>query len=491
MNNDYVMLRQSIRALEAEIDDAYDEHACTGNSVVAERVGQHSPKAFPFMRHSATAPMADSTYGEVEQTTLVPNTSVGLYNASYDDTKTNTRSSPQGLVAEGATKQKRVAFNDNMQSVPVHEPTCTSSHSKPLHTSTPICMPSVTVKNPFNPLADYDFVTANGPTRSSSSLLHGSFPVSSSKNPFTPPPSYHSGANQSSKVPSSIPKNPLGESKPVVMPEPFDGTSLTLEDWLTNFEICCKINGWSEQQKCSFLAVKLRGAALHVYTDLPVEKRTHYASVVHSLRNRFDRSHQTELYKVQLRARVRQSGENLSELASAIRRLTNRAYPEIPVEVREDLAKDQFIEALDSHQTRLQIRRRKPVNLDEALTLAIEEETLLSLEERRTVMRQKAGAQVVNTPNFPKDNVSAATCTCMSSAGCMKDRQNEDDRFAELNKKVEDLKVIVESLKMRKNNQNREIVCWSCKKKGHVRANCPNSQNTVNTDTSRASSSEN
>ena len=70
-----------------------------------------------------------------------------------------------------------------------------------------------------------------------------------------------------------------------------------------------------------------------------------------------------------------------------------------------------------------------------------------------------------------------------------------NERFAELNRKVEDLKVIVESLKMRKNrsNQNREIVCWSCKKKGHVRANYPDSQNTntVNTDTSRASSSEN
>ena len=104
VNDEYVMLRQSIRALEAQIDDAYDEHACKGNLVMAEGVGQHSPKAFPFKWHSTTAPTADSTYGEVAQTSFVPNTSVGQYNASYDDN--NTRSSPQGLVAEGAVKFK-------------------------------------------------------------------------------------------------------------------------------------------------------------------------------------------------------------------------------------------------------------------------------------------------------------------------------------------------------------------------------------------------
>ena len=47
--NEYVALRQSIKALKAEIDKAYDEHAGKGNSVMVEGVGQHSPKAFSFM----------------------------------------------------------------------------------------------------------------------------------------------------------------------------------------------------------------------------------------------------------------------------------------------------------------------------------------------------------------------------------------------------------------------------------------------------------
>ena len=150
-------------------------------------------------------------------------------------------------------------------------------------------------------------------------------PVCSSTNPFTPPPSYHALTNQTgiashdTQSAGSLSRDP----KPVVMPESYDGVSLTFEDWLTNFEICCKINGWTESQRCSILAVKLKGAALHVYTDLPAEKRGQYASIVQSLKNRFDESHQTEMYKVQLKARVRKSGKSLSELASAICRLTN------------------------------------------------------------------------------------------------------------------------------------------------------------------------
>ena len=208
-----------------------------------------------------------------------------------------------------------------------------------------------------------------------------------------------------------------------------------------------------------------------MYTDLLPEKRGQYASIVQSLKNKFDRSHQTEMYKVQLKARVRKSGKSLSELASAICRLTNWAYPGILAEVREDLAKDQFIEALDSRHTRLEIRRRKPTSLDEALSLAMEEEMLLSLEEKR--MNAMAGVQVLTSSNSLGKRVPVSMAD-----GHEKDQASKDDRFAELSKKVDELRKMVEALKTKK---NRDIICWSCNKKGHVRANCPDgsSINTV------------
>ena len=59
-----------------------------------------------------------------------------------------------------------------------------------------------------------------------------------------------------------------------------------------------------------------------------------------------------------------------------------------------------------------------------------------------------------------------------------KEQQNSSDRFAELSKKVDDLVKMVESLRINKFTPNREIICWTCKQKGHIQAHCPYRENT-------------
>ena len=202
-----------------------------------------------------------------------------------------------------------------------------------------------------------------------------------------------------------------------------------------------------------------------MFTDLPVKDHNQYTKVVQALRNRFDRSSQTELYKVQFRARVRKPGENLSELASAIRRLTNRAYPMVSADVRDDLAKDQFLEALESSQTRLQVRRQKPCTLDEALSLAIEEEVLVSLEQKRAGPGPVDGFQAIQCYNRNDNSTSTQVVSGIT------EQRTDSDRFAELNKKIEELTKIVDSLKyqVRKSSQFKDTSCWICHKQGHFR----------------------
>ena len=240
------------------------------------------------------------------------------------------------------------------------------------------------------------------------------------------------------------------------MPEPYDGQSITLEDWLTNFELCSSINGWMETQKCPFVAVRLRGAALHVYTDLAATDRLQYPMVVQALQNQFDRTKQTDLYKVQLRSRVHRPSENLSELAGAIRRLANRAYPLVPQGVCDDIAKDQFLEALDSRTTRLQVRRSKPQTLDEALTLAKEEEMLVSLENRKAEVKQGVKDVCVTGP---------------PTSSLVRDQWDPQARYEELNRKIEQLTKAVEFL-TQKQQISKDLTCWSCGQKGHVKAKC-------------------
>ena len=119
-------------------------------------------------------------------------------------------------------------------------------------------------------------------------------------------------------VRSSVSKTP--PSRPVVFPDIFDG-SIDFEDWLTNLKLCTEINNWDEDRKAQFLAVKLRGPALRVYTDLAEEKKGSFEAIVHALKERFSPLGQTNLYRAKLKTRSRRNNEPLPELACDIRRL--------------------------------------------------------------------------------------------------------------------------------------------------------------------------
>jgi hypothetical protein len=67
---------------------------------------------------------------------------------------------------------------------------------------------------------------------------------------------------------------------------------------------------------------------------------------VETLEERFAPPNQTELYRVPLTERRQKPTESLPELGQAIRRLVNLAYPIVPENVRDTLAKQHFMEAL-------------------------------------------------------------------------------------------------------------------------------------------------
>ena len=73
----------------------------------------------------------------------------------------------------------------------------------------------------------------------------------------------------------------------------------------SHMELCSEINGWSITQKNWFLAVKLRGPAWLVYTDLPEAKKHSYPELVRALQERFCPQGQVGLFRAQLRARGR------------------------------------------------------------------------------------------------------------------------------------------------------------------------------------------
>ena len=103
-----------------------------------------------------------------------------------------------------------------------------------------------------------------------------------------------------------------------------------------------------------------------------------------ALEERFAPPNQTELYWVQLRERRQTASETLSAMGQDIRRLTNLAYPTAPCDVRETLAKEQFIDTLHSSDMRLRVKQARPSDFNDAVRHAVELEAYKRAEKKKT-----------------------------------------------------------------------------------------------------------
>ena len=138
-----------------------------------------------------------------------------------------------------------------------------------------------------------------------------------------------------------------------------------------------------------YVAVSLRGQAQGVFGNL-ANKSHDYLRLEASLEKRFAPPNQTELCMVQLRERRQKASETLSELGQDIRRLTNQTYPSASADLRETLAKEQFIDALVSSDMRLRIKEARPVSLNNAVRHAVELEAF-----NRAERKHLEGARVI------------------------------------------------------------------------------------------------
>jgi hypothetical protein len=78
------------------------------------------------------------------------------------------------------------------------------------------------------------------------------------------------------------------------------------------------------------------------------------------------------LYRTQQRERRQRAVETLTELGQDVRHLANLAYPTAPNDVRETLAKEQFIDSLIDVDMRLRKKQARPIKLNDAIKHAVE-----------------------------------------------------------------------------------------------------------------------
>lgn len=165
-------------------------------------------------------------------------------------------------------------------------------------------------------------------------------------------------------------------------PQNFSGES-DFDEFLSQFEITCEINGWQYKEKSLYLANCLTGEARSLLSELDHDGRRDYNILVEKLANRFGSVNRSEIFRTQLKSRLRNKGESIPELAQAVKKLVRQAYPGVNKDVIETLSLDNFIDALTDSDIRLRVRELGPKTLAEA------ERVALRLESHKIADKQR------------------------------------------------------------------------------------------------------
>ena len=73
----------------------------------------------------------------------------------------------------------------------------------------------------------------------------------------------------------------------------------------------------------------------------------------------------------------------MADIGQDIRRLTNLAYPKAPSDVRETIAKEQFVYALVNSEMRMKIKQARPVDFNNAVRHAVDLEAFYRAQNKQ------------------------------------------------------------------------------------------------------------
>lgn len=229
-------------------------------------------------------------------------------------------------------------------------------------------------------------------------------------------------------------------SNKIKRPAVYDGET-NWEDYLVQFELVSAINKWDDKEKALELATNLRGIAQSVLTDLNPEMRVNYNCLVSALRSRFQPTNQAEMYRVQMKSKIRGRNEPIPVLGQSIKRLARLAYPSASPEVREQLARDCFVDALNDAEMEWAIFQAKTKTIEGAIQAALEYEAFQSGRRKHT-----------------------------RSVRAISDHADFDSLYNQ----IDDVSGRLAKIEYNKPNATKKIVtCFGCGVEGHVKSNCP------------------
>jgi hypothetical protein len=175
---------------------------------------------------------------------------------------------------------------------------------------------------------------------------------------------------------SPIYESPMKVSRAATIKLPsFDGTSSSLETFLSKLDNRCQYYRWTPTEKLCHLRACLEGNASDVLSELP--SRVTFDELVAVLKNRFSEAQQSENFRVELEARKRAKNESLKSVYQDICRLFALAFPREKSELAKLLARDYFLKSLQSEQYRLHVLERGATSIEQACDMVSRLEAIM------------------------------------------------------------------------------------------------------------------
>ena len=157
-----------------------------------------------------------------------------------------------------------------------------------------------------------------------------------------------------------------------------------ISEYLIHFEQVADWNRWNDDQKAKMLTIKLRGEAQKLLTTLSYLQVMNYSALKQSLIQRFNPKEREITYRCEFRTRKRTKNELCSDYGYALRRLAQRAYPNLPYNALEVIVIDQFIMGLGSLELQKHVQFKHPNTLNEAISMAMEYTSVCGFLDQRT-----------------------------------------------------------------------------------------------------------
>ena len=239
-----------------------------------------------------------------------------------------------------------------------------------------------------------------------------------------------------------------------------------------------------ESQWTSELLLLLDDGPFRVVSQQGLVDSGDYAAVTRCLRAQYAPEGNHLEWQAKFQRCGQKADENLVTYVGELRVLADKAYPGWSSDQRLQLVRNQFVQGLRSSTVQLRLMKEMPDTLDEALKLAIQQESVEAAQKRLSSERGHGSSSLASSSieNAAAENGIAT----MSVQQLRKQAQDSERIVQDLRKQIQELngrlsgkeKPTVadqppQSSAFSRQQRSAAITCWNCREQGHVRRNCP------------------